>query len=885
MPTFYDIVLRLTEEPLSETERRRIIQEFASHFGWTPSDNLTVETADSVATSHLVVEHGLENTAVLSFLKRPFADLGYEDRQRLLSISYNNLVDWHVQIEREQVSYVFNRTEPAKVVAKFSISRDELSSLSSHAFEKLQRPNANLPALDEALIGTIRFWKTFLSTEIGNLDSNEELSALFNAIIFTRAVEDNFRRIHFAKTGEWINSQALIEACLAKDVSSLTLRSVIERTLVQLGQTNISVDLVNKELLSTFDGLTSETVRALVKDFYRIRGAQPYEYDFSLMSKHALSKIYERYVTLLRVKEATSGQTAFYFASPEEQSVKNFGGVYTPQYIARFFARYLRAQMPPIAFKRLKTLEPAIGSGIFLRTLLEMQCDPLEEGIDVEYVKSAFANVAGLDIDPNAILAAILSLSLLHLVLTSELPQSLDIRAVETIDYFQQHNELKNKEDVVLANPPFIPVEDQDDAMRKRLIEFMGGHATGRIDTSLAFLKLAVEALKPGGYGLFVLPYAFLLGNHASGMRELLMQTCWIRCLVDLSAIRVFDDTSAYVVLIIFQKKAVELSLAPYATIVKCQDFPSRALQYAVEDLEVHTDFYSVYHVSQSEFALSTWVISPPAVAEVNNKLRLLPRLKDFIKVQQGVVTGQDKVFLIPESMLHELDSELFLPYLSDREMEQYTVPSHTAEYMFYPSAQGRKLEERELEERFEKTWKWLLNNRSQLEQRAGVRKGQYLWWQLERPRDAHELLHPKIVTPHIVLTPRFGLDSDGNYAISRSFFMSAKEASVESDLLRYFIAILNSTVCFRWISEQAHKYRSGYSVLEVATLRNVPVPDPKAVSPNVMRQLLNLVHQRLTGTDAQLISIEQDIDSIVLDLYGLTRLERQALGLEVGSA
>ena len=71
--------------------------------------------------------------------------------------------------------------------------------------------------------------------------------------------------------------------------------------------------------------------------------------------------------------------------------------------------------MPPIAFKRLKTLEPAVGSGIFLRTLLEMQCDPLQERVTTDLIETAFSNVLGIDIDPNAVQAALLSLSLLHL--------------------------------------------------------------------------------------------------------------------------------------------------------------------------------------------------------------------------------------------------------------------------------------------------------------------------------------------------------------------------------------------------------------------------------------------------------------------------------------
>jgi hypothetical protein len=41
MPSLYDIVVQLTNSALSDIERRRLVQDFAYHFGWMPSDSLT----------------------------------------------------------------------------------------------------------------------------------------------------------------------------------------------------------------------------------------------------------------------------------------------------------------------------------------------------------------------------------------------------------------------------------------------------------------------------------------------------------------------------------------------------------------------------------------------------------------------------------------------------------------------------------------------------------------------------------------------------------------------------------------------------------------------------------------------------------------------------
>jgi hypothetical protein len=133
--------------------------------------------------------------------------------------------------------------------------------------------------------------------------------------------------------------------------------------------------LFREDLLRRFDDLDPATVTALLTDFYYNKYAEYYEYDFSLISKHALSQVYEHYVSLLRFEESPQVTLPLFQQLPEEERNKLFGSIYTPQYIARFFGRYLRAHMTPPSYARIKAVDPACGSGIFLRTLLELQFD------------------------------------------------------------------------------------------------------------------------------------------------------------------------------------------------------------------------------------------------------------------------------------------------------------------------------------------------------------------------------------------------------------------------------------------------------------------------------------------------------------------------------
>jgi methylase of polypeptide subunit release factors len=880
----YDLVVQLTSQMVPEPDRRRILNDFASGLGWQPSDPLGGLTVDDLANAHLIVEHGLENTAVITFLRDPwrFRDLGRTNQRRLLTISYNNLVEWHIQVEPDEVTFVFNRTDPPRVVERQRISRDDVDTLRSEVFERIvgKRPNPNLLALDDALIETISYWKRNLSAEMGYTVPNGSLSALFNAIIFVRAAEDHHWRLQRLGTAyqNEPRPQALLEAWRAS--SALTLRDVILHNLERFIGTEVPEYLINEEPLRAFSDLDRQTVFSLLSDFYRNKGV-PYEYDFSLMSKHALSRIYERYASILHIEESPQPTLPLFPRLPEEEWNKAYGSIYTPQFIARFFARYLREQMPPLAYKRIRTADPACGSGIFLRTLLEFQCDPTQDGITTELIQAAFGNVLGLDVDENACQATRLSLALLYLVLTHRLPQTLNVFSAESIQYYQEHPELRGTYDCVIANPPFVSLDIQTPAMREHVRQFMDEYASGRIDMYLAFLRIGLEILKPGGYGLFVLPHSFLLSENARGMRRLISETAWVRCLADLSAIRVFEDRSSYIVLLIFQKRSGAEQKAPPATIVKCQDLVGRALQDALEGRRMETNFYSIYDVEQDVFGENEWLILPPTESRLKSRFGQLPVIDDFMHVREGFVSGADGVFIIRAEQIPPREKAIYVPYLPDQEMKLYTVPDETSLYFFYPYLGERLVGEDELKETFPKTWEYLQLHKHKLRSRAPVRNGQLDWWRPVRPRPPEHMMRPKIISPHLVLVPHFSLDREGKYAISHSPLLYPKETGAEDDLLRFFVAVLNSTPCYWHVATHSHVYRGGYVMLEPKTLKKTPVPDPAQVSPTIKRRLLALVDKRLSLSGPAAMDVEKQIDELVADFYGLSSQERRVLGME----
>lgn len=403
MTQAFQMVDRLTRDQLAFGGRRQLLAQFSYEFGWRPSDFFDGGATSDLATSHLLVEHGLTYSAVLSFMRetREATGLKPDERRRLLSVSYNNLVDWHVWVDRRTVSYVYNRTEPPTVVQTAALSASDYSSLDRTSFEaaSLRRPTPNLPALDDAFIDSLGRWRLLLAAELDSSTATEASPALFNAILLTRVIEDALAVSQDAPRG--------ILMRLLDQGRELRFSELLPSAIAELTGQEPPQALWDQSALTRFDTLDANSVYEIVSEFYRHSGS-PYQYDFSVMSKHALSRIYEKYVAMLRYP--ASGQASFLSVIPSATRDKSQGAVYTPEFIARFFARYIQGNLPPPIFRKSKVADLACGSGILLRTILEEKINSGSRLSPPNHISEALEGLIGVDIDPNACAAARLSL-------------------------------------------------------------------------------------------------------------------------------------------------------------------------------------------------------------------------------------------------------------------------------------------------------------------------------------------------------------------------------------------------------------------------------------------------------------------------------------------
>jgi hypothetical protein len=172
MTDTYDNLMRIVSASTPKEQRLPAIRDFAIALDWTPSYEFHGSFGAAISEDHLVVEHGLENSAIISFLKAPIEtrDLDLTQIRSLLTISFNNLIEWHLFVSDSQVRFINNLsgTYDGEV---FSLTRTNYQEhLSARFFERFSSVKAikrSYQSCDDMLIQVLSRWKRLLKADYG----------------------------------------------------------------------------------------------------------------------------------------------------------------------------------------------------------------------------------------------------------------------------------------------------------------------------------------------------------------------------------------------------------------------------------------------------------------------------------------------------------------------------------------------------------------------------------------------------------------------------------------------------------------------------------------------------------------------------------------------
>ncbi len=314
-----------------------------------------------------------------------------------------------------------------------------------------------------------------------------------------------------------------------------------------------------------------------------------------------------------------------------ESAEKLRGGYYTQADVAAFLTRWVLQSRP----RRL--LEPACGDGVFFEALVRLGAVGIETVTACEIVAAEAAKARSR--------ARALPDATVEVFAEDFLQWSL-LRLTDGPSF-----------DAVFGNPPFIRYQYLDTQLQSRAAQLFHRFDlpfTKHTNAWVPFVVASLALLRPGGRLAMVVPSELLHILHARSLRSFLCEQCSRILVLDPQDIW-FEQTLQGVVLLMAEKRQRADSGDAQVALVPIRD--RTALTRPPEEYFHRADFFpaSLFNgkwmlglLSRGERVLLERLAAHPAILPIG----------ELASVDVGIVTGANKFFLVPQSVVREYGLE-----------------------------------------------------------------------------------------------------------------------------------------------------------------------------------------------------------------------------------
>lgn len=296
---------------------------------------------------------------------------------------------------------------------------------------------------------------------------------------------------------------------------------------------------------------------------------------------------------------------------------RKFAQFFTPEQIALFMSNWVLEGLSSDA----DVLEPAIGLGVFSRTMCRMKPN---------------LNIVGYDIDKTIFSYALSNFGAAHYKIS-----------LSNEDYLMAS--WTQKYDAIICNPPYLKFHDYDNATLIPLVnKKLQTHLNGFTNIYTLFLLKSVSQLKEYGKLAYIIPSEFLNSDYGVEVKRELLKSGTLRhvIIVDFNQC-VFDDalTTACVLLCQNTKTSNEVTFSTVKNMEDLSSFMRNSVSYNLKELDPTVKWKLYYEQNQA-----------------GNYSHLVP-FSTFAKVSRGIATGANEYFTFSESKkeLYNIPDSSFL--------------------------------------------------------------------------------------------------------------------------------------------------------------------------------------------------------------------------------
>ena len=434
--------------------------------------------------------------------------------------------------------------------------------------------------------------------------------------------------------------------------------------------------------------------------------------------------------------------------------------------------------------------------------------------------------------------------------------------------------------DIVIGNATYLRIQ----GIRNSNSDFADylvanyNSATGSFDLYVAFVERALQLISSNGIVNFIMPVKWTNAAFGKGLRDVVSKQKAAKKIINFSEYQVFN-ASTYTGLQWFKPNSDCLE---YYELDRNLESNIELKSY-LENLSKDTSSI----VNTDKLNKDTWVLASSEVSKLLNKLNEQPlRLEDvFEKIFQGIATSKDDVYFIYDctetqstitgesKQLNKrvtIEKGLVKPLLKGEDVHRYDNLSSNR-YVIFPykleNGTANLYAEEELKLLFPNGYAYLKECETLLRGREkGRLKNDIYWYRYIYPKNLTLFQSPKLVAPEISLGGNFSYDGNGQFYSTTTIYgyIMKESCNVSYETL---MAILNSKLCWWFMSNTGTVLAQGYYRYKPAYLKPLPIPQ---ISKETDSEIKSLVAGLAKQDASNRRFLERKIDIAIYNLYSI---------------
>ena len=329
---------------------------------------------------------------------------------------------------------------------------------------------------------------------------------------------------------------------------------------------------------------------------------------------------------------------------------------------------------------------------------------------------------------------------------------------IEGIEWNIKNNDflkedVQNRYDFIMGNPPYITYHDMDDSQREFLKKSFSTCNNGRFDYCYAFIEASLKTLKNRGKMVYLVPCSIMTNKFAGDLRVKLSK--YITEIYDYRTIKIFSQALTSSVIIV------------------CENLTNKS------DLKYHlVKENTIFEIERKKLTDAKW-----SVTRDDNNIGV--KFSDFFEVKNSVATLLNEAFIFKEYERRD-DYYIIDEYKIEEELvkdaasiKSLSRGENSYKIIFpYRIEDGKRKDysENEFEDRFPGAVRYLKQFKDKLKKRKKDKNT--LWFQYGRSQAITSVTGNKLIIP-MVITKEVHVYEVGENAVPYAgYFIKCRENS-----------------------------------------------------------------------------------------------------------